>query len=77
MPIRCNLADVPQSQGLRGWERGWTLGQGLRRESGLRAGADSTPDALEATVLDLSALERESTPDVAGAEAPVRGLTWP
>lgn len=65
--IRADVANC-QSQDYAVQTAGELFRQGLRSDFDLGATADSTKDALEATVLELTALERESTGDAAGAE---------
>lgn len=65
--IRADVANR-QSQDYAVQTAGELFRQGLRSDFDLGATADSTKDALEATVLELTALERESTGDAAGAE---------
>jgi hypothetical protein len=66
--IRANVANR-QSQVYAVQTAGELFRQGLRSDFDMGATADSTKDALESTILELTALERESTGDDASAGA--------
>lgn len=66
--IRADVANR-HSQAYAVQTAGELFRQGLRSEFELGTAADSVKDALEATVLELTALEQEAAGDLAGADA--------